>query len=178
MLNNKYILINGLSFDIHFLTLISSFSADIMGNNACSAPNCVKKGDCHEWAFREAWFDAIITDILCLYFLVYSFPFASLSLGKAFTHKNASRLKKIAFVIIASQITGPLIDYFVWRSTLQHISFNTSGVQLFPPLWNSILGPNPDLIILGLALLVLSGVLKEAKQMSDEQRLTIWWRLQ
>ena len=98
--------------------------------------------------------------------------FASLSLGKAFTRKNATRLKKMAFVTIASQITVPLINYVVWRSALQHVSFNTGGFQLRPPFLESW-GPHLNLIVFGLALLVLSGVLKEAKQVTDEQRLTI-----
>ncbi len=116
-------------------------------------------------------------DVLSLLFSLYLALqarnlFTSLNLGKIFSHKNVIRLKKIAFVIIASQIIGPLIEYLIWRSTLHHVTFRTSGVQLLPPL-QAVLAPIPDLIIVGLALLVLAGVLKETKQMRDEQRLTI-----
>lgn len=96
--------------------------------------------------------------------------FVSLSFGNTFTRKNSVRLKKIGFVILASQVFNPLWQYFVWHTTYMDFSFNTGPVHLSPP-WPVC--PDLDIVTLGLALLVFSGIVKEAKQMSDEQRLTI-----
>ncbi len=113
----------------------------------------------------------LILTIGYLYFFLQARNlFVSLSFGKAFTHKNSVRLKKIGFVILASQVFTPLWRYFVWRATFMNLSLNTGTVHLSPP-WP--FDPDIYIVILGLALLVFSGIVKEAKQMSDEQRLTI-----
>lgn len=96
--------------------------------------------------------------------------FVYFSFGTGFTRKNSVRLKKIGFVILASQVFNPLWRYFVWRTSYMDLSFNTGPVHLSPP-WPFC--PDINIVILGLALLVFSGIVKEAKQMSDEQRLTI-----
>ena len=96
--------------------------------------------------------------------------FVSLSFGKTFTRKNSVRIKKIGIVILASQVFNPLWQYFVWRTAYMDISFKTGPVHLSSPL---PFCPDIDFVILGLALLVFSGIVKEAKQLSDEQRLTI-----
>ena len=62
----------------------------------------------------------------------------------------------------------PLLQYFGCGAVLKDISFNTPAIQLDPSF-----GVYPEFIILGLTLLILSGVLKEAVKIHDEHRLTI-----
>ncbi len=94
--------------------------------------------------------------------------FVSLGNGEVFTRINTTRVKKIALAILASQLAAPLLQYFGWGAVLKDISFNTQAIQLYPAYELNLLG-----IFTGLALLVLSGVINEAVQMRDEQRLTI-----
>jgi hypothetical protein len=94
--------------------------------------------------------------------------FVSLSNGEIFAGINSMRLKKIAAAILAWQAVLPLIEYFGWGVVLKQISFSTQAIQLYPAFELNAIG-----VFTGLALLVLSGVMNEAVQMRDEQRLTI-----
>ncbi len=94
--------------------------------------------------------------------------FLSLSIGEAFTSANASRLKKIAVVILAWHVATPILGYFSWGAMLERISFNTQALKLDPVIFPDLIG-----IFIGVTLLVLSGVINEAVKMHDEQRLTI-----
>lgn len=94
--------------------------------------------------------------------------FVSLSSGEAFTITNSKRLKKIGVVIIAAYLAAPLVQYYGWGAVLKDISFNTAGIALYPAFELDLVG-----ILIGLGTLVLSGVINEAVQMQDEQKLTI-----
>lgn len=110
-----------------------------------------------------------IMNLIILYIVLqFRFVFASLSIGEAFTSINASRLKKIALVVIAWNVAVPLLQYLGWGAVLKEISINTQAIQLHP-----VFEPNIRAVLIGLALLVLSGVINEAVKMRDEQRLTI-----
>jgi hypothetical protein len=94
--------------------------------------------------------------------------FVSLSNGEAFTSANPKRLKKIAVTILAWQLAAPLLQYYGWGAMLKNITLNTQAIQLYPAFQLNLIG-----IFTGLAVLVLSGVLNEAVQIREEQRLTI-----
>ena len=120
-----------------------------------------------------AWYLMSIWEYLaCLSYLYGALQIrnilVSLNLGKAFTRKNSTRLNRMAVLILFWQVATPLLQYFGCGTVLKDISFNTQAIQLEPSFaveWR--------FIILGLLFLVLSGVLKEAVKIKNENRLTI-----
>jgi len=94
--------------------------------------------------------------------------FTSLAEGNTFTQENAERIRKIGYVVIGFHIVTPLLQYFGSRMTLEDIAFNVPGIHLYPAFELNIGG-----IFAGFAIIVLSGVLREAVSMHHEQSLTI-----
>lgn len=94
--------------------------------------------------------------------------FASLVSGMSFTLENSWRIKKIGFVVIIWTLINPLLQYFGGQAILTEYSLSIPGIQLSPAFDLSGSG-----VFIGLALIVLSGVLNEAARMHDVQRLTI-----
>ena len=94
--------------------------------------------------------------------------FISLAEGATFTPENVERIRKVGYVFIGFHISSPLLQYFGSRITLQDIAFNVPGIHLYPAFELNIGG-----IFDGLAIIVLSGVLREAVSMHQEQSLTI-----
>jgi len=94
--------------------------------------------------------------------------FISLALGDTFTRENTERIRKVGYVFIGFHIVSPLLQYFGGRIMLHDIAFNAPGVQLYPGFEFNIGG-----IFAGFAIIVLSGVLREAVSMHQEQSLTI-----
>ena len=94
--------------------------------------------------------------------------FASLESGMSFTHENSGRIRKIGFVVIIWAVINPLLQYFGGRAILAEYSLNVPGVQLSPAF-----DLNGMAIFIGLAMIVLSGVLNEAANMRELQELTI-----
>jgi hypothetical protein len=94
--------------------------------------------------------------------------FASLANGKVFTEEIPGRLKKFGCILIAWSIFTPFLQYFVGASVLKDIQFEMQDIELF-----ATFEFNPVFLISGLAIIVLSRVLQEAKAMHDEQALTI-----
>ena len=94
--------------------------------------------------------------------------FATLVNGMSFTSENAGRIKKIGFVVVAWAVTNPLLQYFGGRAILAEYSLNVPGIQLSPAIELDGLG-----IFIGLAMIVLSGVMNEATSIHETQRLTI-----
>jgi hypothetical protein len=122
---------------------------------------------------RFAWYlfasSTYLSALIVLYVLLQlRNTFVSLSNGEAFTSVNSVRLQKIGMLVLASQLAAPLLQYYGWGAVLKGISLNTQAIQLYPAFELNLIG-----IFTGLAVLVLSGVMKEAVQMRDEQRLTI-----
>ena len=94
--------------------------------------------------------------------------FASLVSGMSFTPENSGRIKKIGFVVIIWAVINPLLQYFGGRAILTEYSLSVPGFQLTPAF-----DLNDMAIFIGLAMIVLSGVLNEAASMHEVQKLTI-----
>ena len=94
--------------------------------------------------------------------------FTSLAEGNTFTQENTERLKKIGYVFIGFHIVSPVLQYFGSRTMLHDIAFNAPGIQLYPAFELNIGG-----LFAGFAIIVLSGVLREAVSIHQEQSLTI-----
>jgi len=94
--------------------------------------------------------------------------FNSLAIGDTFTEKNAEHVRMLAYVVIAWNVILPALQYFGGRLMLGDIAFNIPGIQLYPSFELDIGG-----IFVGLAILVLSGVLREAVSIKQDQALTI-----
>jgi hypothetical protein len=94
--------------------------------------------------------------------------FISLAEGSTFSHENAERIRKIGYVFIGFHIVSPLLQYFGSRIMLSDIAFNAPGIQLYPAFEFNIGG-----IFAGSAIIVLSGILREAVSMHQDQSLTI-----
>ena len=94
--------------------------------------------------------------------------FASLVSGMSFTPENSGRIKKIGFVVIIWSAINPLLQYFGGQAMLAEYSLNVPGIQLSPAF-----DVNGLAIFIGLAMIVLSGVLNEAARMHEVQQLTI-----
>ena len=110
-----------------------------------------------------------ISGIVGLYILIQLRAlFATLVSGMSFTLENSERIKKIGFVLIFWTLINPLLQYFGGESILTEYSLSVPGIQLSPAF-----DLNSSGIFIGLALIVLSGVLNEAARMHEVQRLTI-----
>ncbi|MBN1903621.1 MAG: DUF2975 domain-containing protein [Deltaproteobacteria bacterium] len=89
--------------------------------------------------------------------------------GDAFHSLNVNGLKKIAIAVITWNVVYPPLKYFGLDIVLKSVSINSSPVIEFTPPINFDLVA----IFIGIALLVLAGVVNEAVKMHEEQRLTI-----
>ena len=92
----------------------------------------------------------------------------SLLSNTAFNNQNPLRIKKIGIVIIAWNLLNPLLQYFGWGAVVNEISFNNTGLQLYPAFELNIIA-----LLIGLMMLLLSGLLNEATKIKQEQELTI-----
>lgn len=92
----------------------------------------------------------------------------SLQNGLSFSDDNALRIKRLGIVAIAWNVVMPFVQYFGWGAFIKEISFNTEGIQFYPAFELSAIG-----IVGGILLIILSGILTEAAQVSREQELTI-----
>lgn len=94
--------------------------------------------------------------------------FISLAEGNTFTQENTERIRKIGYVFIGFHIINPVLQYFGGRIILHDIAFNPPGIELYPGFEFNLGG-----LFAGLAIIVLSGVLREAVSIHQEQALTI-----
>ena len=94
--------------------------------------------------------------------------FASLVSGMNFAPENSPRIKKIGFVIIAWGLVNPILQYFGGQLILNEYSLSVPGIQLSPAFE---LGGTA--LIIGIAMIILSGVMNEASRIHDDQLLTI-----
>ena len=77
-------------------------------------------------------------------------------------------VKKIGLVIIAWAFINPILQYFGGEVILSEYSLHVPGIQLNPAFEVSGMA-----IFIGVAMIVLSGVLNEATRIHDDQKLTI-----
>jgi hypothetical protein len=122
---------------------------------------------------RLSWYlSGAISEVLLFIFLYGLLAmrglFASLAEGSTFTEQNAERLRKIGYVFIGFHIVSPVLQYFGSRLMLQDIAFSVPGIELFPAFELNIGG-----LFAGFAIIVLSGVLREATSIHQDQSLTI-----
>lgn len=94
--------------------------------------------------------------------------FASLVGGKALTLENAGRIRTIGLVLIGWNVVAPLLQYFGGRAMLADIALNVPGIEFYPSTELDV-----GVLFLGLAIVVLSGVMREAADLHQEQSLTI-----
>lgn len=94
--------------------------------------------------------------------------FTSLADGDNFDLKNSARIRKFGYVAIGWALVSPLLQYFGGQIILREYSPNLPGIALSPAFELS-----GGAIFIGLAMIVLSGVLNEAANISESQRLTI-----
>jgi hypothetical protein len=121
----------------------------------------------------SSWYlSGLINEVLLIIFLYGLLTmrkiFASLAEGSTFTEENAKRIRKIGYVFIGFHLVSPVLQYFGSKIMLQDIAFNTPGIHLYPGFEFGIGG-----VFAGFAIIVLSGVLREAASMQQEQSLTI-----
>jgi len=122
---------------------------------------------------RLSWYiSGAISEVLLFVFLYGLLAmrglFASLAQGSTFTQVNAERLRRIAYAFIGFHIASPVLQYFDSRMMLEDIAFNVQGIELFPAFELNIGG-----LFAGFAIIVLSGVLREATSIHKDQSLTI-----
>jgi hypothetical protein len=120
-----------------------------------------------------AWFLFAATNfaaaIIVLYVLLQLRNiFVLLSQGDTFSPGNVSRLRRVGFTVIGAYVVAPLVQYFGWGAVVDGISFGTPGIELYRSFELSPAG-----IMIGLGVLVLAGVISEAAELREEQRLTV-----
>jgi hypothetical protein len=107
--------------------------------------------------------------VLALYVLLQLRAlFASLVSGMNFAPENSGRIRKTGFIIIVWTLINPFLQYFGGRVILSAYSLSVPGIQLNPAFKISGMA-----IFIGLAMIILSGVLKEASRIHDDQQLTV-----
>lgn len=122
---------------------------------------------------RRAWYVfAAITEaggLFALYLIAQLRAiFVSLERGAALTQQNAGRVRGIGIAVIAWYLALPVMQYFGGRAALSYLSFDVPGLRLQPAFELNGLG-----LLVGLAIVVLAGVLLEAAGIRKEQELTI-----
>lgn len=120
-----------------------------------------------------AWYlSGAITEVMGFIFLFGLLHmrrlFASVIAGEPFAEENAGRIKMLGYIFIGWHVIYPLLQYFGGRMMLSDIGFNVQGIQLYPAFELNVAG-----IFAGFAIIVLSGVLREAARIHHEQSLTV-----
>jgi hypothetical protein len=152
---------------------LSTENADSSGNEAelvMSGQGNVLLNNTHS---RMSWYlSGAISEALLFVFLYGLLTlrslFGSLLKGSTFTEENAKRLTKVGYVFIGFHIISPILQYVGGRIMLNDIALNVPGVSLYPGFELNIGG-----LFAGAAIIVLSGVLREATSIHQEQELTI-----
>ena len=94
--------------------------------------------------------------------------FASLAVGENFAKENASLIRNVGIVAILWALVSPPLQYFANRMILSEYSLSVPGVVLAPAVEINGLA-----IFIGVSMLVLAGVLREAAEIHESQQLTI-----
>ena len=122
---------------------------------------------------RLSWYlSAVMSQVMLFIFLFGLWQmrslFTSLAAGDTFTLENTEHVRVLAYVVIAWNIILPALQYVGGRVMLNDIAFDVPGIRLYPSFELNVGG-----IFVGLAILVLSGVLREALRIKQDQALTI-----
>jgi hypothetical protein len=121
----------------------------------------------------SAWYYAgaitEITGLIGLFGLWYLRKiFALLAVGDSFNEQTPYYLKKVGYIAIASNIVWSILQYLGGVAIIHDVGEVASFIHLSPAI-----EPNLGGIFIGVAILVLAGILEEATQIHEEQALTI-----
>jgi hypothetical protein len=94
--------------------------------------------------------------------------FRSLEMDEPFVRENVEHMRLFGVYFTLWHLVNPCLQYLGGRAALNMINFHASGIELFPAFQFNLVG-----IFAGLAIIVLSGVMKEATELHQEQELTI-----
>jgi hypothetical protein len=92
--------------------------------------------------------------------------FRSVTRGRPFAPENASRVRRVGFVVLGWNVLAPLLKYFVGMALISDIRVH--GLVLRPPI-----DFNPESLFLGLATIVLAEIFRQASLLEREQSLTV-----
>ena len=108
--------------------------------------------------------------LLVSLYVIYQLRFLIISVrkGLALSNENSQRIKKIGIVIMVVGFLVPIIEYFIWGSIVNGITFNTEGFKLYPAFQVKL-----RYELIGIMLVILAKVLQEAAEIKKEQELTI-----
>lgn len=120
-----------------------------------------------------AWYIFIAINEVMLLIALYSLKqargiFSTLVKGRYFSLENATRLKKIGFAVIIGNIIIPVMQYFGGQAMLRDIKVNIPGIEIYPASVEGGIG-----IFIGLLILILAGVAREASHIYQDQLGTI-----
>ncbi|MBL4772613.1 MAG: DUF2975 domain-containing protein, partial [Alcanivoracaceae bacterium] len=109
-----------------------------------------------------AWYlFVVVSEISALVAIYVTVQFrsmvSSLQSNEPFTHENSHRIKRVGIVIIAWNLLNPILQYFGWGAVVEAITFSNKGIQLYPAFEINLLA-----LLIGLMVLLLSGMLQEA----------------
>lgn len=93
---------------------------------------------------------------------------ASYCNGESFRGGNSKRLKEVGLVMVFAYLVGPVWQWFLSASVINAISIDSAALSLSPSLSGSWLG-----LFVGIGLIILAGVIRDAEQLQQEQGLTI-----
>jgi hypothetical protein len=95
--------------------------------------------------------------------------FASLARGESFAADNAARINRVGWLLIGWNVLLPIVRYVGGSAVLNDLVLDPGqSIVLKPAFEYSLTG-----VIVGLAIIVLAGVLREAAIIHHEQSLTI-----
>ena len=94
--------------------------------------------------------------------------FGALVQGSYFIPDNVNRIQRVGYILIATFIVSPFVQFFAGRAMLAEINPGIQGIFLYPAFEVNVAG-----ILIGLSLLVLAGVMREATTIQRDQSLTI-----
>ena len=122
---------------------------------------------------QSAWFlTAAISEFFAVLLLLGLVQlraiFNALSSGSLFAMENARRLLRVGIIVIAWYVVTPVMQYLGGQIVLEEFESGVEGLLLYPAAELSVVG-----LLIGVALIAASGVLREASRMHDEQALTI-----
>ena len=120
-----------------------------------------------------AWYlFIVISEITALVAIYVSVQFRNMIFtllsNTAFNDENPQRIKKVGIVIIVWNVLNPLLQYFGWGAVVNQISFTNTGLKLYPAFELNIIA-----LLIGLMMILLSGLLNEATKIKQDQELTI-----
>ncbi|TNE58463.1 MAG: DUF2975 domain-containing protein [Alphaproteobacteria bacterium] len=94
--------------------------------------------------------------------------FAMLRAGNPFSFEMVRHIKMVGIVILVWQVARPLFEYVTGSILLANADLGIAGLEVYPAFELSVGG-----IFVGLAVIVLSGVLAEAADLHEDQSLTV-----